>query len=241
MTWSMSETQKSAVKRSVSQSGIFSCRRIYPSPGCCARWMKSDSGIHGCLILRPLPKTLDEKAICAALDPRKDVDGITAQSMARVYSGNGAGFSPCTAQSCLELLRFYGIDPTGKQLAIIGRSLVIGRPAAMLLMAANATVTICHTKTENLQEIIRGAEIVIAAAGKAEILNEAYFRSGQVVLDIGINWLEEKQKLVGDVDFEKVEPIVSAISPVPGGVGAVTTAVLCSHVVEAAENSVKTE
>ena len=199
--------------------------------------MNRDRAIHGCLMLRPLPKTLDEKAACAALDPKKDVDGITAGSMAMIYSGNGAGFAPCTAQSCMEMLHYYGVDVSGRRAAVIGRSLVIGRPAAMLLMQENATVTICHTRTRNMPEIVREAEIVIVAAGKAEAIGAGYFREGQTVLDVGINWSEEKQKLVGDVDFAAAEPVVRAISPVPGGVGSVTTAVLCKHVIEAAEQA----
>ena len=199
--------------------------------------MNRDRAIHGCLMLRPLPKTLDEKAACAALDPKKDVDGITAGSMAMIYSGNGVGFAPCTAQSCMEMLHYYGVDVSGRRAAVIGRSLVIGRPAAMLLMQENATVTVCHTGTRNMPEIVREAEIVIVAAGKAEAIGAEYFREGQTVLDVGINWSEEKQKLVGDVDFAAAEPVVRAISPVPGGVGSVTTAVLCKHVIEAAEQA----
>ena len=197
--------------------------------------INSDDSIHGCLMFRPLPRTLDEQAACAALNPRKDVDGITSGSMSRVYSGYGAGFAPCTAQSCLEMLKFYGVDPSGKRAAVIGRSLVIGRPVAILLMQANATVTICHTKTQNMPAIVRDADIVIVAAGKAEAIGAEYFREGQTVLDVGINWSETKQKLVGDVDFAQAEPIVAAISPVPAGVGSITTAVLCKHVIEAAE------
>ena len=197
--------------------------------------INGDPAIHGCLMFRPLPKHLDEKAACAALAPAKDVDGISVGSMARVFSGMGFGFAPCTAQSCLEILRHYGVDPAGKRAAVIGRSLVIGRPVAMLLMSANATVTVCHTKTRNMPEIVRDADIVVVAAGKAEAIGADYFREGQTVLDVGINWSEAKQKLVGDVDFEAVEPIVAAISPVPAGVGSVTTAVLCKHVIEAAE------
>ncbi len=196
-----------------------------------------DDSIHGCLLFRPLPRTLDENAACSALDPRKDIDGITAASMAKVYSGSGQGFAPCTAQSCMELLRYYGKEISGKRAAVIGRSLVIGRPAAMLLTAADATVTLCHSRTGNLAEATRDADLVVVAAGKAEALGREYFREGQTVLDVGINWSERKQKLVGDVDFDGVSPIVSAISPVPAGVGSVTTAVLCKHVLEAAENA----
>ncbi len=202
--------------------------------------INADESIHGSLMFHPLPKTLDEKAACAALDPRKDIDGITVGSLARIYAGSGEGYAPCTAQSCMELLNHYGVDVTGKRVAVIGRSLVIGRPVAMLLMAANGTVTLCHTKTRNMPEIVREADIVVVAAGKAEAIGREYFRAGQVVLDVGINWSEARQKLVGDVDFENVVSIVDAITPVPSGVGAVTTAVLCKHVVEAAEFSEQT-
>ncbi len=199
--------------------------------------INADSNIHGCLMFRPLPKVLDENAACKALDPKKDIDGITVGSMVKVYSGIGDGYAPCTAQSCMELLTYYGFNPAGKRAVVIGRSLVIGRPVASLLMASNATVTICHTKTQNMPEIVRQADIVIVAAGKAETIGKEYFREGQVVLDVGINWSEKKQMLVGDVDFTAVEPIVSAISPVPAGVGSVTAAVLCKHVIEAAEKA----
>lgn len=201
--------------------------------------LNKDASVHGVLMFRPLPKTLDEAAACAALDPKKDVDGITAGSSARIYSGSGNGFPPCTAQSCMEILKHYGVDPAGKRAAVIGRSLVIGRPVSMLLMAANATVTMCHTKTVNMPEITRTADIVVVAAGKAETITADYFSEGQTVIDVGINWSEKKNKLVGDVDFENVEPIVSAITPVPAGVGSVTTAVLVSHVAEAAARGVK--
>ncbi len=200
-----------------------------------------DTDIHGCLMFRPLPGTLDERAACDALDPKKDIDGITVGSMAKIYSGAGEGYAPCTAQSCMELLHHYGIDIRGKRVAVLGRSLVTGRPAAQLLMAEDGTVTICHTKTRNMREIVRNADIVVVAVGKAELIGTEYFRPCQVVLDVGINWSEEKQKLVGDVDFDHVEPIVAAISPVPAGVGSVTTAVLCKHVIEAAEKEAAAE
>lgn len=203
----------------------------------CIDTVNRDSSIHGCLLFRPLPRHLDEQAICAALDPHKDIDGITPLSMAKIYSGSGSGFAPCTAQSCIELLRYYGIEVSGKKAVVIGRSLVIGRPVSMLLLAENATVTVCHSRTVNLAETVHNADIVVAALGKAEALSTEFFRAGQTVLDVGINWSNAKQRIVGDIDFESVEPIVAAISPVPSGVGSVTTAVLCKHVIEAAEQS----
>jgi methylenetetrahydrofolate dehydrogenase (NADP+) / methenyltetrahydrofolate cyclohydrolase len=197
--------------------------------------LNADSGVHGVLMFRPLPKPLDEKAACLALDPRKDIDGITVGSMSRVFSGSGDGFSPCTAQSVMEILNYYGVEISGKRVAVIGRSLVIGRPAAMLLMAANATVTICHSKTEDMPSVVRDADIVVAAIGKGEAIGAEYLRAGQTVIDVGMNWSEEKQKFVGDVRLDEAEQTVRAVTPVPGGVGSVTTSVLVSHVVEVAD------
>lgn len=195
--------------------------------------INQDPLIHGCLLFRPLPRHIDENAVCAALSPAKDVDGITPGSLAGVFSGNGVGFPPCTARACLELLDFYGYTLTGKRAVVLGRSLVIGRPAAMLLLQKNATVTLCHTKTVNLAEECQRADVLIAAAGKAGVVGAEHVRPGQVVIDVGIN-VGPDGNLVGDVDFAAAEPVVDAITPVPGGVGAVTTSVLALHVAEAA-------
>lgn len=200
----------------------------------CVEKINSDDSIHGALIFRPMPKSLDEEAVRQSLRPEKDIDGITDISMAGVFTGTKSGFAPCTAQSCMEILKFYGIDPKGKKAVVLGRSLVIGRPVAMMLMEANATVTICHTRTENISIETKNADIVIAAVGRAKVAGEEYFRAGQVVLDVGMNALPDG-KMCGDVDFEAAEKVVSAITPVPGGVGSVTTSVLLRHVVEAAE------
>lgn len=190
--------------------------------------------IHGCLMFRPLPDKDMEALACEKLAPEKDVDGMTDRSLSSVFTGKGAGYPPCTAQACMEILAHYGVDLTGKRAAVIGRSLVIGKPVSMMLQRANATVTMCHTKTVNLAQTCRSAEVLIAAAGKAGVVTADCAAPGQVVIDVGIN-VDEDGKLCGDVDFAGVEPLVSAITPVPGGVGAVTTAVLCKHVVEAAE------
>lgn len=198
--------------------------------------LNRDKSVHGVLILRPLPKAIDEMAVCAALDVKKDVDGVSQASMAKVYSGAGAGFIPCTARSVMEILKYYNIDVSGKRAAVLGRSLVIGRPVAMLLMQADATVTLCHTKTGSIAETVREADIVVIAVGKAESIGKECFRPGQVVIDVGTNWSESRQMLVGDVRFDEAETFVSAISPVPGGVGSMTTAVLASHVIKAIEN-----
>lgn len=196
------------------------------------------SEIHGCLMLRPLPDPAMEEMACALLDPKKDVDCMTPAALAGVFAGKGWGYPPCTAQACLELLKYYKTALTGKRAVVVGRSLVIGKPVSMLLQAENATVTMCHTRTVDLPAVCRGAEVLIAAAGRANLLGAAHVSPGQVVLDVGIN-VDESGKLCGDVKFDEAELVVSAITPVPGGVGAVTTAVLVKHVVEAAERTLK--
>jgi len=198
--------------------------------------VNQDASIHGVLIFRPLPKTLDEKAVIAALDPEKDIDGITDGSMVGVYTGQKKGFPPCTAQAVMEILRHYQYDLKGKKAVVIGRSLVIGKPVAMMLLKENATVTICHTKTKDMAAEAREADILVVAAGHRDVVDDSFVKAGQVVIDVGIN-VNDEGKLCGDVSYDKVEPIVDAITPVPGGVGSVTTSVLVSHVVEAAERS----
>lgn len=198
--------------------------------------LNNDKGVHGVLIFRPLPKHLDEEAVRNALKPEKDVDGITDGSMAGVFTGNGNGYPPCTAQACMEILDFYKVDCKGKRAVVIGRSLVVGKPAAVMLMGKNATVTVCHTKTVDMPSVAKTAEILIVAAGKANAVTKDYLASGQIVVDVGINMTDEG-KLCGDVKFDEAEPIVGAITPVPGGVGTVTTSVLVSHVVDAAKKA----
>ena len=195
--------------------------------------LNSDTKTHGVLILMPLPKHLDGEAVRRALSPEKDVDGITDGSMAGVFTGSGEGFAPCTAQACIEILDHYGIDCNGKKAVVIGRSLVVGKPVSMLLLAKNATVTICHTRTVDMPSITKNADMLIAAAGKAKAVTAEYLSEYQTVIDVGINFLDGA--MCGDVDYEAALPIVSAITPVPGGVGTVTTSVLVSHVVEAAK------
>ena len=198
--------------------------------------INADREIHGCLLFRPLPPQIDEAAICAALDPAKDVDGITAGSLAAVFTGSGAGYPPCTAQACMEILDYYGCDLTGKRAVVVGRSLVVGKPLSMLLLGKNATVTLCHTRTADLAAECRRAEVLIAAAGRANMIGRDHLAPGQLVLDVGIN-VDENGNLVGDVDFAAADEIVGAVTPVPGGVGAVTTSVLAAHVLQAAEQA----
>lgn len=194
-----------------------------------------DGAIHGLLMMRPLPVREDEDAARALLAPEKDVDGITAIAQSKVFTGAGAGYPPCTAQAVIEILDHYGVELAGRRAAVIGRSLVVGRPVAMMLMARDATVTLCHTRTEDLPELCRQADILVSAAGRAGLVTGAFTRPGQVIVDVGIN--VRAGKLCGDVDFAAAEPLVGAITPVPGGVGAVTTAVLAAHVVQAAEKA----
>ena len=202
------------------------------------RTVNKREDIHGVLIFRPLPGHLDEKEVIRALDPEKDVDGITDGSMVGVFTSTAQGFPPCTPQACMEILDHYGIDCTGKKAVVIGRSLVVGKPAAMMLLKKNATVTICHTRTKDMPSVVKEADIVIVAAGRAGVVDDTYLSPGQIVIDVGIN-VNEEGKLCGDVDYEKAEPVVEAITPVPGGVGSVTTSVLIGHVVEAAMRKCK--
>ena len=202
------------------------------------RTVNKREDFHGVLIFRPLPGHLDEKEVIRALDPEKDVDGITDGSMVGVFTSTAQGFPPCTPQACMEILDHYGIDCTGKKAVVIGRSLVVGKPAAMMLLKKNATVTICHTRTKDMPSVVKEADIVIVAAGRAGVVDDTYLSPGQIVIDVGIN-VNEEGKLCGDVDYEKAEPVVEAITPVPGGVGSVTTSVLIGHVVEAAMRKCK--
>ena len=195
--------------------------------------INDDASIHGCLMFRPLPKGIDEMALCNRLDARKDMDGIGLSSLAGIFAGTGQGYAPCTAQACIEICDYYNVPIQGKRVVVIGRSLVIGKPVSMLFLQRNATVTICHSRSENLAEITREADVVVCATGRAKAYNARYFSAGQTVIDVGIN-VDDQGNLCGDVDFDSVEPLVAAITPVPRGVGSVTTALLMEHVVKAA-------
>ncbi len=229
------------------------------------RSINKDSRIHGCLMFRPLPPTLDEAALCEVLDPAKDIDGITSASLAALFMGALQGttlvgtpeeaceevgdaeralslppaevaFAPSTAQACLEVLDGYGVPIAGQSFAVVGRSLVVGRPLAMLLLARNATVTLCHSRTEDLPSALAGASTVVCATGRARGFDGTHFQPGQTIVDVGINF-DEAGTLCGDVDFESaVEKLgeAGALTPVPGGVGSITTAVTLAHVIQAA-------
>ena len=189
--------------------------------------------IDGILMLRPLPKQLDEKQIENKIDPRKDLDGISPLNLAKVYAGDESGYAPCTAEAVIEMLDYAGIDIKGKRVTVVGRSLVIGKPVSMLLMKRNATVTVCHTKTVDMEGTCRNAEILVAAAGSARMIKKEYVADGAVVIDVGIN-VDDEGSLCGDVDFDAISDIAAIATPVPGGVGSVTTSVLAKHLVKAA-------
>ncbi|MCR5685298.1 MAG: bifunctional 5,10-methylene-tetrahydrofolate dehydrogenase/5,10-methylene-tetrahydrofolate cyclohydrolase [Lachnospiraceae bacterium] len=235
--------ERAAIKR-MEGIGIAVRQFVVPTDGSCEndyrkqlpemiKEINLDPDIHGCLLFRPLPDKELEKQICKLLLPEKDMDCMTDGSLAGVFSGSGVGYPPCTAQAVIELCDHYGIELAGKNIAVIGRSLVIGRPVAMLLMQRNATVTICHTRTRNMPEICRNSDIIVAAAGSAHLVTAEYVHEGQIIIDVGIN-VAEDGTMSGDVDAASVDSIVSKLTPVPGGVGSVTTAVLARHVIEAA-------
>ncbi len=197
------------------------------------RTVNEDPDVAGILLLLPLPKQISQADIAQMIDPAKDLDGISPVNMAKVFAGDAAGFAPCTAEAVVEILKANGIPITGKRVTIVGRSLVVGKPLAMLMLRENATVTVCHTKTADLKGACRGAEILVAAAGRARMLDGGYVGDGAVVIDVGIN-ADADGKLCGDVDFESICGKAAMATPVPGGVGAVTTAVLAKHLMRAA-------
>ncbi len=197
--------------------------------------LSEDASVHGVLVFRPLPPALDEVAALRALDPAKDVDGITEGSLCAVLTGRGGGFAPCTAEAVVALLDHFGVALAGAEACVVGRSLVIGRPLAALLLSRDATVTTCHTRTRDLAACCRRADVLVAAAGSPGCVGPSCVREGQVVVDVGTTWDEASGTLVGDVELAAVEGVVRAVTPVPGGVGSVTTAILAEHVVRAAE------
>ena len=192
-----------------------------------------DEDVTGILLLRPLPKQIVEADIEKMIDPSKDLDGISPSNIAKVFAGDSTGFAPCTAEAVIEVLKANNIPITGKRVTIVGRSMVVGRPLSMLMLTENATVTICHTRTRELEATCRDGEILVAAAGRAKMLDSRYVGRDAVVIDVGIN-VDENGKLCGDVDFDSISETASMATPVPGGVGAVTTAVLAKHLLCAA-------
>lgn len=201
------------------------------------RKVNEDPDTAGILLLRPLPPQINEKEIENMIDPEKDLDGISPVNIAKVFSGDGTGFAPCTAEAVIEVLKANHISIEGKRAVIIGRSMVIGKPVSMLLLKENATVTICHTRTADLPEICRRADILVAAAGKAGMVDESWVSDDAVLIDVGIN-VDENGKLCGDVNQASMENRRIRLTPVPGGVGTVTTAVLAKHLIQAAGRSI---
>ena len=196
--------------------------------------INEDDEVTGILLLRPLPRTINEKDIENMIDPKKDLDGISPINIAKVFAGDTSGFSPCTAEAVIEVLKAYDIELTGKRVTVVGRSMVVGKPVSMLLLKENATVTMTHTRTVDLKKTCSDAEIVVAAAGRAKMLNSDYCGQDAVMIDVGIN-VDENGKLCGDVDYATLDGKASAATPVPGGVGTVTTAVLAKHLIQAAK------
>lgn len=196
--------------------------------------INEDDEVTGILLLRPLPRTINEKDIENMIDPKKDLDGISPINIAKVFAGDTTGFSPCTAEAVIEVLKAYDIELTGKRVTVVGRSMVVGKPVSMLLLKENATVTMTHTRTVDLKKTCSDAEIVIAAAGRAKMLNSDYCGQDTVMIDVGIN-VDDNGKLCGDVDYSTLDGKASAATPVPGGVGTITTAVLAKHLIQAAK------
>lgn len=197
------------------------------------RRLNEDEKVHGILVFRPLPKQLDDNRLKEIIRPDKDVDSISMANAAKVFAGDKTGYAPCTAQAVMELLEHNKIDLTGKKVAIVGRSLVVGKPLAMLMLGRNATVTVCHTRTKNIAEECKRADILVACAGSAKMIKRDFTNPDQVVVDVGINFVDGA--MCGDVDYDDVAEHVAAITPVPGGVGTVTTSVLLKHTLESAE------
>lgn len=188
--------------------------------------------IDGILLFRPLPSQIDEAAIVAMMDPRKDMDGISRENLAGVFRGDKEAYAPCTAEAVVRLMQHYELPLEGANIVVLGRSLVVGKPLSMLLLQENATVTICHSRTKELKQICRQADVVISAIGKARWVDSSYLKEGAAVIDVGIN-VDENGQLCGDVNFAEIEATASMATPVPGGIGAVTTTILAEHVVRA--------
>ncbi len=201
--------------------------------------LNEDDGVHGILVFRPLPKQLNDDRLKELIRPDKDVDSISMANAAKVFAGDKTGYAPCTAQAVMELLEHYKVDLTGKRVVIVGRSLVVGKPLAMLMLGKNATVTVCHTRTRNIEEECKRADILVACAGSAGMIKRDFTNPDQIVVDVGINFVDGV--MCGDVDYAETAEHVAAITPVPGGVGTVTTSVLLKHTLESAERSKELE
>lgn len=199
--------------------------------------INKDNAIHGLLVQLPLPKGLNEKRILDEISPAKDVDGLHLENMGKLFKGEKTAFVPCTPQGIMELIKSTGIDLNGKEAVVIGRSNIVGKPISILLLNANATVTMCHSKTKNLNDVVGRGDVVVAAVGRAKLVKAEAVKEGAIVIDVGMN--REGGKLVGDVDFASVKDKASYITPVPGGVGPMTIAMLLKNTIISAERSLK--
>ena len=193
-----------------------------------------DDNTHGIMMFRPLPGHLNEKEILEKINPVKDIDGMTPVNLEKIFEGDDSGFSPCTPKAVIEMLKYYQIPLKGANVAVAGRSLVVGKPLAMLLLKENATVTICHSKTKDMRSITSKADIVVAAIGKAKFMNEEYFAESSIVIDVGVND-DGNGKICGDVDYDKVFGKVKMLTPASGGVGTITTTILLEQAIRACE------
>lgn len=197
-----------------------------------------DDSVDGFLLLRPLPKHIDDDLVGMTINPKKDIDGVSPYNIGEVFYPKEDSFIPCTAAAVMKMIEFYNLDLTGKSAVVLGRSNVIGKPVAMLLLSKNATVTVCHSKTKNLKEVCKSADVLVSAIGKAHFVTKDFVKDGAIVVDVGTNY-DENGKVTGDVDFESVSEIASFINPVPGGIGSITTSVLAEKCLIAARKKVK--
>ncbi|MCI8865531.1 MAG: bifunctional 5,10-methylenetetrahydrofolate dehydrogenase/5,10-methenyltetrahydrofolate cyclohydrolase [Lachnospiraceae bacterium] len=231
--------ERGAIKK-MESFGLQACSYVYPENISHEEFKKEFQKINqsldvaGILLLCPLPRQVREKEIKEMIDPAKDLDGISPVNIAKVFAGDDSGFAPCTAEAVVEILKNNNVPIEGKRVAIVGRSMLVGKPLSMLMLKENATVTVCHTRTRNLEEVCQEAEILVAAAGRAKLLDQRFVAPGAVVVDVGIH-VGSDGKLCGDVDFGQIQEKASMATPVPGGVGAVTTAVLAKHLLKAAK------
>ena len=230
--------ERGAIKK-MESFGLQACSYVYPENISHEEFKKEFQKINqsldvaGILLLCPLPRQVREKEIKEMIDPAKDLDGISPVNIAKVFAGDDSGFAPCTAEAVVEILKNNNVPIEGKRVAIVGRSMLVGKPLSMLMLKENATVTVCHTRTRNLEEVCQEADILVAAAGRAKLLDQRFVAPGAVVVDVGIH-VGSDGKLCGDVDFGQIQEKASMATPVPGGVGAVTTAVLAKHLLKAA-------
>lgn len=234
--------ERGALKR-MSTCGILTDVKTLPADICQDDFIKEvkksneDTSVHGILIFRPLPKQIDENIVKYIVDPKKDMDCFNPVNVAKVTEGDKTGYAPCTPSAVMEILKYYNVDLTGKNVVVLGRSMVVGKPQALLLLQENATVTICHSKTKEIAKIASAADVVIAAIGKAKMVGKEFVKDGAVVIDVGIN-VDENGNLCGDVKTDECLEVASLITPVPAGVGSVTTSVLAKHVVKACKSAI---